>query len=422
MGFKRSSASLLLLVAAGSAAAGDNLPPDVILLARFKQTIRQDLARIPNYTCLETMQRFQRRRPSHFFDRIDTVRLEVSNVGGKELFSLPGARRFEDKSMGSFVSEGAVGSGTFSVDVANLFGHDAIPFQNRGEDDLDGRRAIRYDFRVPQFLSWFTIRIGSAAAVVPFKGSFWFDPATLDLLRLDMYGEDLPSQLGLTEAGSSIRYTRAQIGDSTVLLPARGELLLAEFSGNASRNLIEFSQCRQYQTESTISFAQLAETSSELPEAGIHEVELPAGLEVPVELETAIDSRKASAGDPLRARVLSEVRYNGDQKLPKGAVLTGRIRRFERPSSEAFFAVGIEFTEVEWDGARAQFFADLVDIDNQLARTPQLLSSGEHGRGKVTLREAQGVWLFYMKGARFRIAPGLHMTWRTLGRPPRPMQ
>jgi hypothetical protein len=262
------------------------------------------------------------------------------------------------------VSGGAVGNGIFAISIGNLFGHDAIPFQNRGADDLDGRRAVRYDFRVPQFLSWFTVRIADAAAIVAFKGSFWFDPATLDLLRLDISGEDLPDQLGLREAGDSVRYTRAQIGESTVLLPARAELVLAKFSGQASRNLVEFSQCREYQTESTISFAPPPETSSELAKPMIQEVELPAGLVVPVELETAIDSRKAAVGDPLRARVLREVRYNGDQTLPKGAILTGRIRTFERPSSQAPFTVGVEFTEIDWGDARARFLAELVDIDN----------------------------------------------------------
>jgi hypothetical protein len=414
MRFGRSSVYLLLLVAARAVAAGDDLPPDVILLAHFKQKIRQDLARIPNYTCLETMQRFQRRHASQSFEPVDTVRLEVSSVGGKELFSFPGARRFEDKDVASFVSGGAVGNGIFAISIGNLFGHDAIPFQNRGADDLDGRRAVRYDFRVPQFLSWFTVRIADAAAIVAFKGSFWFDPATLDLLRLDISGEDLPDQLGLREAGDSVRYTRAQIGESTVLLPARAELVLAKFSGQASRNLVEFSQCREYQTESTISFAPPPETSSELAKPMIQEVELPAGLVVPVELETAIDSRKAAVGDPLRARVLREVRYNGDQTLPKGAILTGRIRTFERPSSQAPFTVGVEFTEIDWGDARARFLAELVDIDNRLAGMTQLVSAGEDGRGRVTLHEVQGVWLFYMKGGRFRIAPGLHMVWRTL--------
>jgi hypothetical protein len=415
MRFKRSCGFLLLLVAVQTAAVGDDLPPDVLLLARFKQKIRQDLTRIPNYTCLETMQRFERANQSQAFEKADTVRLEVSNVGGKELFSFPGARKFEDRSVASFVSEGTVGDGTFSVNINNLFGHDAISFQNRGEVDLDGERAIRYDFHVPQFISWFTIRIGANAVIVPFKGSFWFNPGTLDLLRLDMFGEDLPSQLDLRGAGSSIRYTRVQIADSTVLLPAHAELLLTKFSGEARRNLTEFSQCREYQTESSISFDLPPETSPALPPPPpIHEVQLPAGLMVTIALENAIDSHKASIGDQLRARVLNDVRYNGDQVLPKGAVLTGRIRTFQRPSPKSPFAVGIEFTEVEWRGSRAGFFGDLIDIDNRIAGMTQLVSSGEDGRGTVTLRQAQGVGLFYMKGSRFRIPPGLHMVWRTI--------
>ena len=417
MQFRRTTVFLLVLVAAPAAAPGDDLPPDVLLLARFKEKIRQDLARIPNYTCLESMQRFERQRPSQSFVPVDTVRLEVSNVAGKELFAFPGARTFEDKDVASFVAGGAVANGVFSLFLHNLFGHDTIVFQSRGEDRLDGRRAVRYDFRVPQFLSFYTIRVDHASTLVAFRGSFWFDPATLDLLRLDISGADLPAELGLAQAGNSIRYTRARIGESTILLPARAELVLEKVSGQTNRNLVEFSQCREYQTESTISFAPPPEPAPELPSAPVRVVELPAGLVVPIELEAAIDSRKASVGDPLQARVLADVRYNGDQTLPKGAVLTGRIRRLEHSTSQDLFEVGVEFTAVEWNGVRAPFFAQLVDIDNQFTRISQLVTSLEEGRGQVMLRQVRGAWLFYMRGARFRIAPGLHMVWRTLPPP-----
>lgn len=80
------------------------LPRDVILLGKIKQKMKQNLSRIPNYTCLETIQR-GRRAPERFvisvpgkqvpFRRTDVVRLEVAEVGNQELFAHVGEHNFE---------------------------------------------------------------------------------------------------------------------------------------------------------------------------------------------------------------------------------------------------------------------------------------------------------------------------------------
>ena len=93
---RRALCGILLLAWVGSiAAAQDDLSHDD-LLARFKQAIGQALSQIPNYTCLETIQRSAQGPRAKSFSPLDTVLLEVSNLGGKELLSWPGARRFED--------------------------------------------------------------------------------------------------------------------------------------------------------------------------------------------------------------------------------------------------------------------------------------------------------------------------------------
>ncbi|MGA2589680.1 MAG: hypothetical protein ABSH32_07180 [Bryobacteraceae bacterium] len=187
------------------------------------------------------------------------------------------------------------------------------------------------------------------------------------------------------------------------------------FSGAALRNLIEFSQCRAYRTESTISFEPPPE-SLPAPKAPVREVNLPAGLVVPVELETAIDSKTASVGDALRARVLQDVRYNGDTALPAGAVIAAHIRKLDRRASASQFDVGIEFSEVEWPGSRAKFYGELLEIDSRSAGKLPLLTYFDGQRTKVAItNDLPGVGVFHLSGARFRIPPGLHMVWRTLG-------
>jgi hypothetical protein len=261
---RRSSAFLLLVSAMAAATAGD-LPPEVIRLARFKQKVRQDLARVPNYTCLETMERSEREPRANAFKPLDTIRLEISSVDGKELVALPGAHRFEDKSLASFVTTGMIGNGVFALNAHNLFVGGSTAFEYRGEENMDGRGAIRYDYRIPQFLSAYRISVLSVSATIATKGSFWFDPVSLDLLRLDVSGDEMPVELGLAEFVIRTYYAHQHIGNSSALLPQRAEMILTHFSGEAGRNVIAFSACREYGSESTISFDPPPEPAPALP-------------------------------------------------------------------------------------------------------------------------------------------------------------
>src|ERR1017187_8654608 len=113
----------VLLVWAGSVAAPDDLPREVLLLARFKQRMRQILLQVPNYTCLETIQRSAQGRRTTVFSPLDTVLMEVSTVGDKELLAWPGARRFEEADLTSFTSGGGKGRGGFGFLHRDVFLH-----------------------------------------------------------------------------------------------------------------------------------------------------------------------------------------------------------------------------------------------------------------------------------------------------------
>ena len=89
------NALLLTISLAMTAAAAAPVPNDD-QLARFMEKVRQDMTGIRDSTCLETIERGRRRPPHTDFAPIDTVRLEVSTIAGRELFASPG-RRFEDR-------------------------------------------------------------------------------------------------------------------------------------------------------------------------------------------------------------------------------------------------------------------------------------------------------------------------------------
>src|SRR5947209_13623252 len=77
---------LVLLVAR----AQQDLSPELLLLARIKVKMAENLDHLPNYTCEQTIERSRRRAPSRKFELLDTVRLEVALVEGKELYGWPG--------------------------------------------------------------------------------------------------------------------------------------------------------------------------------------------------------------------------------------------------------------------------------------------------------------------------------------------
>jgi hypothetical protein len=404
---------LLFLLAAG--AGGEN-PVEQTRLQRFKEKVRQDLARVPNYTCLESIERFSRLPKTSTFQSIDTVRLEVSNVDGKELFAWPGARSFEDKTARSFVTGGTIGWGMFAITAHQLFLENLGQLRFHGAESLDGRRTVRYDFTIPDPPGALSLRTELGSALVAVKGSFWFDADSLDLIRIDEYGNEIPPNLGLTGAFIRVIYARSRIGAADALLPRQSELELTNSSGLVNRNITMFANCREYGSESSISFTAPPKPAPELPKPAAHEIDVPAGLEIPVTLETAIDSARSVVGDEVRGQVAEDVTIRPDLKLPKGAAVTGHIVALEhRLSPQPSVIVGIEFTEAEWGNARAIFSGELLDVDYRSPGMKQLLTYFDGKRKKAVIEhDVPPTGIFYMKGRQCHIAPGLRIEWRTL--------
>src|ERR1022692_667113 len=87
-----------ILLTAGAAIPQD-LAPEVLLLSRIRRHLREELAHVPNYTCLETISRF-RYDPKSVMQshkglaRMDTVRLEIVFADGREWYGSARGRNF----------------------------------------------------------------------------------------------------------------------------------------------------------------------------------------------------------------------------------------------------------------------------------------------------------------------------------------
>ncbi len=348
----------IALLACASVIAGT---PEEILRG-IRGGVAQNLERLPNYTCRETVERFARPAAEKKLEKVDTVRLEVALIGRRELYAWPGSAKFEEKSIEKLVTgAGAIESGLFAMHLRNLFLKPGAEFTWRGETELEGRNAFRFDFEIGRERSEFMLRDGRNGAVVAYRGSFWADPATFDLLRLEIYVDEVPPPVQIEKAATAITYARFRLGDSDFLLPRSAEMRMTSPSIE-TLNRTHFDECRQYVGESVVTFGDTA--AAEIPKP-VRTVELPSGTTVQMSLETPIECRSAAIGDPLNAVLASAVK--GPDRavlLPKGARFSGRVTRIERRRRTAtleYCVVGVTFDSVETEGVRAAFAGWLRD-------------------------------------------------------------
>jgi len=246
--------------------AQTEVPREILLLARIRQKMADHLTRMPDYTCLETVERSTRRRSSLPFLHVDTMRVEVAHVGSKELYARPGGQKFEESDLSSLVGAGMTASGEFALHLRAIFGSGIPLFTYRGEEDVAGRRTVRYEYSVPQNFSGYRLRIASREGIVGFSGSFWADPETLEVVRLEVKAEDIPPHVPVLSAVTVIDYGKAPIGESEALLPRRAELVMTESFGRQNLNRTEFTNCRQYVGESVVLFVDSRVTYEPPPE------------------------------------------------------------------------------------------------------------------------------------------------------------
>ncbi len=257
-----------LAVLAWSAPQTGELPRWVLDLSRIKRHLKANFARLPNYVCAQTIHRYASTRKSPETRPLDVLRLEVALVGGRELFAKEGAGQFSEDDPSVFISQGSIGTGAFSQTASNLFVHDAGRTTGFQEERDGGKPVFRYDYDIPQMLNPMKMSWGSVSAWVGERGSYWVDPETLDLLEIENNATDIAPELGIMDAYTIIKYAKVRIGESDVLLPASAEMVMTRFDGTRTRNVTEFSSCREYSTESRISFGPAFVSDSKVTYGG----------------------------------------------------------------------------------------------------------------------------------------------------------
>jgi len=416
-------AAKVLLFAACAAAAQD-LDTEDILLSRIMRHLREELAHVPNYTCLETISRFQgeRRSGAHSdkaLAKLDTVKLEIVYTEGREWYGSPGARELSVDDPAAFIGGGMIATGAFGITMNNLVAI-SIPTY-RGEDPVVSRRAIRYDFRIPAGAKPYRITVNGATGIVGQAGSIWVNPESLDLIRVESHAIEIPPNLPLAESTMSVEYARMRIAGTDTLLAQSADSRLIDDSGKESYNRLEFTHCHSYSASSEISFdTKPAAAAESAPVAPVLRPAVPPLLEITILLATPV-SDKDFVGSLIEGKISGDIVRKGKVVIPDGSVVRGRIRALDHYPDFGAFAVGLEFTDVEVGGESMQFYADFLRVE----KNPRIVTSlsreiflrgndpGRPAAKVIPHPELPGVASFFVKGAYFTLPAGFRTVWRT---------
>lgn len=230
------------------------IAPEILHLARIQSKAKVGLSSIPAYTCSEIMQRSNRANSRFGFHQDDELRLEVAEIGGKELFSKAGEKEFNDDGLRKYASRGLIATGMFYHIADTIFGSPVARFKYAGKKRLKSHKTLQYDLTVSPLFASYHLSFNNHDAQVGFRGSIWADEQSFDLIRLRIEATEVPPELLLRSAITEIDYSRASLDGKSYLIPSSAEITTVFVNGYESRNQIRFSNCHKYGVESTVIF------------------------------------------------------------------------------------------------------------------------------------------------------------------------
>jgi hypothetical protein len=341
----------------------EDLPPDLLKIARAVTVNRELVKHVASFTCLETIRRVDLAKNQRKIKAQDVVQVEVGIGGGQEVFSWPGQNNFSDSRLAQIVGHGMVATGLFQSIANTVFAGNAAMVKLIAENTLQAQTAYHFSYKIPSFPSRWEVDWVGARAIVGEEGEFWVDPVNFTLLTLTANAVDVPPNLPLEHLRITIRYRRESIGIRKTLLPESADVLATEWNGSSHRGEVSFSHCRVFGAESSLVLSS-ADLAKEVSRFQKDRQILPSGLTLSLKLETPIDSTDAMIGDKIRAILDRPVILPDRSTIPKGAVAEGYIREFEKLDQDRpYYQIGLEFDRIRWPDHSADFFAEALSLD-----------------------------------------------------------
>lgn len=394
----------LALAAAAAAFCQDEDPVEV--LARLRDQVLEHARRIPNHTCVETVERDRyeradgnvpkscddllsmRKRASYpallRLDTSDRLRLDVLLASNRELYSWAGAAQFQEDELFEWLPAGAIGTGPFATMLLSIFETPSPHFVYEGETTIGGRRLLEYSFRISEDQSHYQVRADNGWNVSGYTGSLLVDPATAALVRLRARTGQLPAATTLCEIDTTLEYGMVPLGGVDYLLPVATRQSYIARNGSEAENAMQFSSCREYRGQSRVEFGEPAPAAPGSTAAGPASpapVRWPAGLAVSADVTSTIDYGRAAAGDRIEGRLAKPVTNpaSGAILAAAGTRLEGRLMRVETRHARPYeVTVSLRWETIERNGAKASV------VLRPAHRIPANVSPGDGLRSRGT--------------------------------------
>ncbi|HYK17800.1 MAG TPA: hypothetical protein VEV37_07250 [Bryobacteraceae bacterium] len=255
----------------------------------------------------------------------DRAKLDVMLASGSELFSWPGERGFDVKTPGDLIGGGFSGNGDFAGFLLDVFSPKQAKFYYAGSCGAPG--CVRFTYVIPPEVSRYTVSTKSEHATVGFHGTLDVDPRSADLIQLTVTAGDLQTWLGsVCETRTRMRYTGQHDGTG-FLVPESTDSEFLSADGSYSVNRVSYIGCRRYSTESVLSFAAAAASTS--PVAKMPALPM-AGAVLRLRFTSTIDSETNFAGDTVQAALDRPVLDAEHVTIPAGTVVRGHVAQLER--------------------------------------------------------------------------------------------
>ena len=376
---------LLLAGSISSALAGDI--DSASLLSRVQSKVRDNARRIPRYVCRQRIERegFASVNPSSracgtlpeqglmngpglSLVVSDRAHLDVMLTENSEQFSWPGGRRFDANSPDDLLVGGMSGSGDFATFLISVFTFDQVTFEFLGA--CQGGSCVRYRYNVPLEVSRYLVKGTLSEAIVGYHGTFDIDPQSADLIQMTVVPNNL--SLVLFEAcdfRTRMTYTRTTMEAGEFMIPESTEMEYLDENGSYSLNHISYEGCRQYRSESVLTFGDDSAGTTVDRQAKVSAALPVTGSELRLRLASRIDSDFGSAGDSLEATLVRSVRDTEGGTIPAGTIVGGHLAQLERvyfPQRQVVIAV--RFDTIVLKGAPVPLRVDPIGKMDPLGR------------------------------------------------------
>jgi hypothetical protein len=420
----------LTLFWVGLSIPGHAEEPNEMTLPRIKAKMTQNYGRLPNFTCLQTIEQFrvQRKKDKETEKHLGRLRLEVGYINGRDSFAFPGGGPFEGKSLAEVVPAGSIGAGTFGAPVRSVFLSSAPVFTYAGEEDCGGQRCYRYDYETAAEKSKYVMSVGGAGGRVPYHGWFLVDAESLRPLRMELVADELPQGFSIASATTALEFGSVSLNDADFILPTAAKVRMVDPKGNEVRNETLLTEYLPHPRPAGVvrkgGIAELASTA-----ANTARETLPDGLRLTLILQTKFESGSTSVGDEVTAAVASKVKHGGSVVVPEGAVAHGHLVILQPvPGKGNYLAVGVEFDwleaadkefalsahveEVDFAGGKGSNVKEVMGMVGA-RRVPSYIDSAETMTHAQLTGQSPGTAVFYVKEKDLDKVKGVKIKYRT---------